>query len=190
MTVAMPPANPSSRREVFVYASNFLGRMEKGSARRARQEFGASGKKAYGMTGDAFAIPTRGHDLKLLPIEKIERYVRKFIAHAATTPDVVYLVQRLAVGDNAYKPQEIAVLFKDAPANCVLPDGWRIMASGRPWEPPVRIASVALKSRRRVIVAHRRTAKPHETIRTPKASQSAHLPEFQPDPSPTTRSKP
>lgn len=106
---------------VFVFGSNLAGRHGKGAALFARQQRGAVYGQGAGPQGNAYAIPTKDANLKVLPLEEIERFVRTFIVYAATNPELEFQVTAIGCGLAGYKPEQIAPMFKDAPLNCHLP---------------------------------------------------------------------
>ena len=110
---------------IFVFGSNLAGRHGKGAAYFARVHHGAIYGQGYGRQGNSFAIPTKDHQLRPLPLDRIEDYVNKFLAYAAFLPAEEFNVTRIGCGFAGYKDEQIAPMFKDAPPNCKLPDGWR-----------------------------------------------------------------
>jgi hypothetical protein len=125
---AVQPDQPPARKSVFVFGSNLAGRHGAGAALHARLHHGAEYGIPFGMTGTAFGIPTKDRELRTLPIERIAHFVRKFIWWAERTPQNDYQVTRIGCGLAGYKDQDIAPLFKGAPRNCHLPEGWREIA--------------------------------------------------------------
>lgn len=125
-----------ARKSVFVFGSNLAGRHGAGAALHARLHYGAEYGIPFGMTGRAFGIPTKDRELRTLPIERIEHFVRKFIWWAERTPQNDYQVTRIGCGLAGYKDQDIAPLFKGAPSNCHLPPGWRDLADKGPLTEP------------------------------------------------------
>lgn len=113
-------------KQIFVFGSNLAGRHGKGAALTARQQHGAVYGQGYGLQGQSFAIPTRDSNLKTLPLSVIQSYVNMFIGFAEANPDLVFNVTRIGCGLAGYKDSDIAPMFKDAPNNCNLPDGWRL----------------------------------------------------------------
>ncbi len=110
---------------VFVFGSNLAGRHGKGAALYARQFHGAKYGVGQGPTGNAYAIPTKDYDLDTLDLYMIASYVEDFIAYAKAHPDLVFEVTRVGCGLAGYNDSDIAPMFAKAPANCVLPKGWR-----------------------------------------------------------------
>lgn len=111
--------------EIFVFGSNLAGRHGKGAALHARQHHGAVYGIGFGLTGSAFAIPTKDRDIKTLPLSDIARYVSRFLRFAADRPDLTFRVTPIGCGLAGYVPTDIAPMFRDAPANVALPDEFR-----------------------------------------------------------------
>lgn len=110
---------------IFVFGSNLAGRHGKGAALTARFSHGAIYGQGYGRQGNSFAIPTKDHQLRTLPLERIQDYVNKFINYAKICDAEIFNVTRIGCGYAGYKDEDIAPMFKDAPPNCQLPEGWR-----------------------------------------------------------------
>lgn len=110
---------------IFVFGSNLAGRHGKGAARCAFREHGAVYGNPYGPQGNAWAIPTKDAYLKRLPLHVIQSFVTAFIVYAISHPMLTFQVTRIGCGLAGYHDEDIAPFFKEAPANCVLPPGWR-----------------------------------------------------------------
>lgn len=115
--------------KIFVFGSNLAGRHGKGAAKTALMEHGAKYGRGIGWQGQAYAIPTKDHSMKTLPLEYIKRHVENFIEFAVTHPTWTFNVTRVGCGLAGYKDWQIAPFFKDAPTNCNLPEGWRELAN-------------------------------------------------------------
>ena len=59
--------------QIFVFGSNLAGRHGKGAALFAREQRGAIYRCGVGPQGNAYAIPTKDHALKTLPLASIAR---------------------------------------------------------------------------------------------------------------------
>jgi hypothetical protein len=112
-------------KHVFVFGSNLAGRHGKGAALEARKHWGAEYGVGVGPTGQAYAIPTKNLNMSPHARECIRIYVNDFIEHARAIPDKTFLVTKIGCGLAGYSEKDIAPMFKNAPRNCVLPDGWR-----------------------------------------------------------------
>ena len=109
---------------IFVFGSNEAGRHGAGAALYAVQNHGAIYGVGFGMQGNSFGIPTKDKNIRTLPLEKIKEYVDKFIAYAKMHPDKSFQVTRIGCGLAGYTDSQIAPMFKGAPNNCHLPEGW------------------------------------------------------------------
>lgn len=111
---------------VFVFGSNTAGRHGKGAALFAREQRGAIYGQGEGLQGNSYAIPTKGQlpDRTLVPLtlSEIQRHIARFLAFAATRPDLVFEVTPIGCGLSGFTPAEIGPMFRGAPANCRLPD--------------------------------------------------------------------
>lgn len=114
----------------FVFGSNLAGRHGAGAALHARKAHGAIPGIGVGPQGNCYAIPTKGRQLEVLSLDTIAGHVRDFIEYARRNSDVTFEVTRIGCGLAGYNDFQIAPMFKGAPANCELPDGWREIAEG------------------------------------------------------------
>lgn len=112
-------------KTIFVFGSNLAGRHGKGAALYARQHYDAKYGVGVGRTGDSYAIPTKDKQLHTLPLESITIYVNQFLDYARAHPLLKFRVTRIGCGLAGYSDQQISPMFKNAPENCTLPDGWR-----------------------------------------------------------------
>jgi hypothetical protein len=113
-----------NQHTVFVFGSNLSGRHGKGAALTAKLIFKAEQGVGQGPTGRCYAIPTKGHELEVLPLEHIALYVTEFKKHALDNTKQLFLVTRVGCGLAGYSDHQIAPLFEDASANVILPEGW------------------------------------------------------------------
>jgi len=110
---------------IFVFGSNLAGRHGKGAALYARQNHGAKYGVGIGFEGNSYAIPTKDANLRTLPIPIIELFVQDFLRFATANPEREFEVTKIGCGLAGYQESDICPLFKTAPANCFLPEGWR-----------------------------------------------------------------
>lgn len=111
--------------KIFVFGSNLAGRHGKGAALTARLQHGAIYGKGTGPQDNAYAIPTKDERLQTLALDRIKPYVEEFLNYARKHPELTFQVTRVGCGLAGYKDKDIAPMFKDAPSNCELPEGWR-----------------------------------------------------------------
>jgi hypothetical protein len=110
--------------KIFVFGSNLAGRHGKGAALTARNEYGAQYGVGEGRTGNAYAIPTKGHQLEVLSLSQIELSVQRFLAYASKTPCEQFFVTRIGCGLAGYTDAQISPFFAGASSNVELPAGW------------------------------------------------------------------
>lgn len=101
--------------EILVFGSNEGGHHGAGAAWTAHRHHGAELGVAYGLTGNAFAIPTKDHTIRhTLPLSRIQGYVQGFIAFAEGQQHLVFNVTRIGCGLAGLKDEQIAPMFKGA----------------------------------------------------------------------------
>lgn len=115
---------------IFVFGSNLAGRHGAGAALDAHLHWGARYGIGYGPTGEAYAIPTKDENFRVLPKPVIRGHVRKFIQYAIDNPNLRFMVTRIGCGLAGFTDEQIAPMFRDAPVNCHLPGEWvKILAA-------------------------------------------------------------
>ena len=102
--------------EVFVFGSNLAGRHGKGAALHAKQYYGAVYGQGVGAQGSSYAIPTKDHNLKTLPLREIEVHVHNFLNFAIEHPEFTFRVTPIGCSSvdeqrAGYKPEQILPLF-------------------------------------------------------------------------------
>lgn len=112
---------------VFVFGSNLAGRHGKGAALHARNHYGAEYDVGEGRTGNAYAIPTKGYQLKVLTLEIIQEYVGEFVTYAKDNPGDTFLLTPIGTGLAGYDRTEIFKLIRNCaplPSNVVFTKEW------------------------------------------------------------------
>lgn len=99
---------------IFVFGSNGAGRHGAGAALIAKNQFGAIYDNGFGPQGQCYAIPTKDRNLKVLPLDEIEPYVKVFIEYAKQNPELTFKVTKLGCGLAGYSFIDIAPMFRDA----------------------------------------------------------------------------
>jgi len=111
--------------EIFVFGSNLGGVHGSGAAKMALDKFGAVWGHGIGFTGRCYAIPTKDHRIKTLPLQTIKKYVNLFKAQADLTVNKQFLVTQIGCGLAGYAPADIAPMFRDSPVNCIFDKVWK-----------------------------------------------------------------
>lgn len=117
--------------EIFVFGSNLAGRHGKGAALFAKQNHGAIVGQGRGLQGTSYAIPTKGYDLKTLPLNEIRFFVKTFLLFAEENSDMIFNVTPIGCGLAGYRYSDIAPMFKNCPANVRLPIEFQQVIGGQ-----------------------------------------------------------
>lgn len=100
--------------EIFVFGSNLAGIHGAGAATHARRKYGAQLGIGKGITGNAYAIPTKGHNLEVLPLTEILQYVVEFNLSTYMYTPHEFIVTRVGCGRAGYLDEQIAWMFSGA----------------------------------------------------------------------------
>lgn len=100
--------------ECFVFGSNEAGHHCGGAAKVAVEKFDAIMGKAFGLQGNAFAIPTLDNYFEKLPLDKIHKYIRISEAIFEANPDKIFYITKIGCGIAGFSIDEIAPLFEKA----------------------------------------------------------------------------
>ena len=122
---------------IFVFGSNPEGRHGAGAAKTAHDMFGAQYGVGEGLTGNAYAIPTKdlrvkeNKSLRSIPKEQIVQSIRGMYEVARMTPDKQFKVAYTnGLGEttlNGYTGEEMIEMFKEAgpiPSNVLFSRAW------------------------------------------------------------------
>jgi hypothetical protein len=109
---------------VFCFGSNLAGRHGAGAAKTAAEYYGAKYGVGVGRTGNAYAIPTKDHNLNVLPLDVIRQHVNDFEQYALAHPELTFMVTRIGCGLAGYQNEQIGIMFRDFPINCFFDIEW------------------------------------------------------------------
>lgn len=100
--------------KIFVFGSNLAGRHGKGAALHAKEFHGAVYGVGEGLTGNAYALPTKGADRRLTirPLSEIELSICRFLNTAAELPHLTFHVTPIGTGLAGYSKDTIRDLFQ------------------------------------------------------------------------------
>lgn len=125
---------------VFVFGSNQAGVHGGGAARFARENFGAVMGFGEGMTGSAYALPTKVTVAETMTLPAIREAVDRFLAYAAAHPESWFQVTAVGCGLAGLSAKDIAPMFRDAPENCRLPGVWYRILNPDAYTPQIIVA--------------------------------------------------
>lgn len=111
---------------VYVFGCNDAGVHQDNNwtTKMASRRFDAKYGTGEGRTGRAYAIPTRDKNLNMKRLLDIKSSVERFVQYANATPNLFFWVSKVGVEAWGHSEQSLAVLFKEAPSNCYLPEAW------------------------------------------------------------------
>ena len=118
--------NPLSNT-IFVFGSNLAGRHGAGAAKFAAQFYGAEYGIGEGITGKAYALPTKDANIKTLAFEDVQWHCQQFLDYARRTRDSLFQLTRVGCGLAGLRDEDMAPLFKTAPENVLLPGHWVLL---------------------------------------------------------------
>ncbi|MEY2153064.1 SLOG family protein [Rhodanobacter sp. 115] len=112
---------------IFVFGSNLAGRHGRSAALVANRYFGAELGVGEGLTGSAYALPTKDAALNSLSLPAVMASIERFLAFARHHPELEFEVTRVGCGLAGFQDAQLAPAFLDAPRNCTLPYRWQLM---------------------------------------------------------------
>jgi len=130
--------------QVFVFGSNMSGIHGAGAAREAYLSFGAEYYNGYGSHGRSYAIPTKDHQIKTLPLSDVKYFVDVFLNYAKCNPETEFWITAIGCGLAGFDHSVIAPLFAGATDNCNFPDAWKAILEPKP-EVKVEALKIALR---------------------------------------------
>lgn len=119
---------------IFVFGSNLAGIHGAGAARDALEKHGAQWGVGEGRTGNAYALPTKNHNIQTMSSREVATYVLRFCAYANKHPEETFFVTRIGCGLAGFRDFQIAPMFRCVPSNCILPIEWKALLDEGPWQ--------------------------------------------------------
>lgn len=119
---------------IFVFGSNLSGYHNKGAALEAKLKHGAVQGVGFGRTGNSYAIPTKGNNVKtILPNYLIKAYVDDFIEYAKSNSNLTFLLTRVGCGYAKKTDEEMAKMFIGIPNNVKISSKWSQWLENETW---------------------------------------------------------
>jgi hypothetical protein len=110
---------------VFVFGSNLSGIHGAGAAKVAHKQRGAEWGVGEGMTGQCYALPTKGLRITPMPILEVQDHVGEFLQFAHDNPELEFQVTQVGCGLGGFSRDDIAPMFEYAPLNCYFDQMWK-----------------------------------------------------------------
>jgi hypothetical protein len=111
--------------QVFIFGSNLAGRHAGGSAKQAREQFGAEEGIGEGMTNQCYAFPTLNADFSKRTESELRESVLRLCITAQDNPDKDFLLTKVGCGIAGYPEEYMKKLFVGMSENVILPDDWK-----------------------------------------------------------------
>jgi len=105
-----------TRRRIFVFGSNLQGIHGAGAAKFARDHYGAHPGVGEGLTGEAYALPTKHTPSKGMSLTEIHGSLHRFAKFAKSHPETDFLLTAVGCGLAGFTPdflQRIMPHFTD-----------------------------------------------------------------------------
>lgn len=99
-------------QQIFVFGSNLAGRHGKGAAKFAHENHGAEYGVGKGLTGSAYALPTKDEKIRTLPLERIEKEILEFFQFARKNENLTFILTPVGCGLAGYSSYIMMKLFK------------------------------------------------------------------------------
>jgi len=114
---------------IFVFGSNLSGIHGAGAARYAREHKGAELGVGEGLTGQSYALPTKGLNISFMPFDDVHTHVQKFMKFAYDERnELQFQVTRVGTGLSGFRDDNIARLFEyvaHRKSNCFFDTVWQ-----------------------------------------------------------------
>jgi len=114
---------------IFIFGSNLSGIHGAGAARFAREHKGAVLGVGEGMTGQSYALPTKGINISFMDIDTVHKHVQRFLKYSYDTKEVHdFQVTRVGTGLSGFRDEDIAEMFHYVAypeSNCFFDIAWR-----------------------------------------------------------------
>jgi len=114
---------------IFVFGSNLSGIHGAGAARYALNHKWAAYGVGEGLTGQAYALPTKGYQISFMPLDDIHKHVQKFMKFAYDERnELQFQVTRVGTGLSGFRDADIAPMFEyvaHRKSNCFFDTAWR-----------------------------------------------------------------
>ena len=92
---------------IFVFGSNLAGRHGKGAALYAAKNHNAKRGVGEGLTGTAYAIPTKDYNMRILPFYQIDAAICRFLNFARVRSDLTFILTPVATGLAGYSKRDV-----------------------------------------------------------------------------------
>ena len=114
---------------IFVFGSNLSGIHGAGAAAYARKHKGAVLGVGEGLTGQSYALPTKGINITEIPLTLVHSYIQRFLKYSYGKKGVYdFQVTRVGTGLSGFRDKDIAEIFHYVAypeSNCYFDTAWK-----------------------------------------------------------------
>lgn len=112
--------------DIFVFGSNKAGIHGAGAAKYAFDNHGAQWGVGEGLTGNSYAIPTKGYDIEYIDINEIDEAIGRFVDFAKENKHYRFFLTPIGCGLAGHSKKRIwSILQKrNIPDNVFLTSTW------------------------------------------------------------------
>lgn len=98
-------------KEIFVFGSNLNGEQLGGAARIAYDSFGAKWGLGEGLSGNTYALPMLGHDMKCVPVDDLLESFKRFISVVQSHPEYTFYLTKVGCGIAGWSIEAVRKVF-------------------------------------------------------------------------------
>lgn len=111
---------------IFVFGSNLAGVHGAGAAKYAYKKHGAQWGVGEGLTGNSYAIPTKGKKIETLPWSQVRDAIVRFLDFAKRHPHLDFALTPVGTGLARHSKEDVWDLLttEGLPANVYLTSTW------------------------------------------------------------------
>ena len=111
---------------IFVFGSNLAGIHGAGAAKDAHKYYGAQWGIGRGLTGSAYALPTKGWDIQPMPWPWVRENIREFVEFAKGNPKYEFALTPVGTGLAGHSKKDVWEALQEfgLPDNVYLTSSW------------------------------------------------------------------
>jgi hypothetical protein len=111
---------------IFVFGSNLAGIHGAGAAKYAYENHGAEWGVGEGLTGNSYALPTKGYQIENIPFSDVARNVYTFVHFARNNPDMIFALTPVGTGLAGHSKRDLWSILSAVglPTNVYLTSSW------------------------------------------------------------------
>lgn len=119
-------------KTIFVFGSNMRGIHGAGAAKFAKLHHNAVPGVGEGLTGTAYALPTKIAPRVNMSLYGVRQSIKRFLGYAKRRPDLNFQVTQVGCGLAGFTKEQIVSIFMEyeIPKNCYFDRAWKPLLPG------------------------------------------------------------